>query len=223
MKNFTVDEKQKDGANKKAELEKWKRLFQKTLRRQQNMMKPQQQELREMIQRGKTAAAGWEECDYDTTAAAKDIKKGESSAAAATKCRGQQDTAAIAAGKAEAAAPAHTAKGKASTAGTHGTVEAAAAAVTGKIDENMRRSQYDENEQLDEKDEEIKALIKERRKINKKGKDQMKNVSKKIKKCIRDNKWQEFRKGYSEYWKNSRESRAFRTSNLRGKGRSFQK
>ena len=51
------------------------------------------------------------------------------------------------------------------------------------IDENRIRSHSEEKEQLDEKDEEIKALIEERRDISKEDKEQMKIVSKKIKTC----------------------------------------
>ena len=48
------------------------------------------------------------------------------------------------------------------------------------------RSRSNTEEQTDEKDDEIKTLIEERRNIKKEDKEQMKNVSKMIKKWIRD-------------------------------------
>ena len=48
----------------------------------------------------------------------------------------------------------------------------------------MLRSQNNKKDQVEEEDDEIKALIEERRNIRKEDKEQMKHVSKKIKKCI---------------------------------------
>ena len=63
----------------------------------------------------------------------------------------------------EASAAAHTTKGKTNTSGTQRIREAAAATEMEESDEIVMVSQYDENGQLDEKDEEIKALIEERK------------------------------------------------------------
>ena len=158
----------------------------------------------------------------NTTASAKDNKKGESAAAAA-KCGQHEETTAVAAGEAEASAAACTTKGKTSATGIQGKGEASAAAEMEKIDEITIVSQYDGNEQLDEKDEEIKAPIEERRKINTEDKERLKNVTRRSTHASETKKGQEGRNRYNAYWKKSKGSRAFRTLNLRGKERPFQK
>ena len=79
-----------------------------------------------------------------------------------------------------------------------------------------------QKDQTEEEDDEIKALIEERRNIGKEDKEQIKHLSKKIKKCIRDSTGLEDQKRFSEDWKSSKESRTFRALNLRRKGLSFQ-
>ena len=69
------------------------------------------------------------------------------------------------------------------TESTHVASEAAATKTT-KNEGDMLRSQNNKKDQVEEEDDEIKALIEERRNIRKEDKEQVKNVSKKIKKCI---------------------------------------
>ena len=65
----------------------------------------------------------------------------------------------------------------------------AAATMTTNNEGDMLRSQNNTKEQIEENTDEIKALIEKRRNIWKEDKEQMKNVSKKIKKkCIRRQK-----------------------------------
>ena len=69
---------------------------------------------------------------------------------------------------------------------THAT--AAASKEKAKRTEVMSRSQENKNEKTNERDEAIRRLIEERRNIVKGDKHQLKDLSKKIKKCIRDSK-----------------------------------
>ena len=74
-----------------------------------------------------------------------------------------------------------------STGSTHETGEAAASKNAKKSEGDMLRSRNNTKDQTDEKDDEIKAFIEERRNLRKIGQ-RTKNVSKQIKKCIRDKK-----------------------------------
>ena len=76
----------------------------------------------------------------------------------------------------------------AATVHAEGEANAAAATMTTKNVGYMLRSQNIIKEQNEEKDDEIRVLIAERRNIRKEDKEHMKNVSKMIKKCIRDKK-----------------------------------
>ena len=69
----------------------------------------------------------------------------------------------------------------------------------------------------EEEDEEIMALIDERGKTKKYDKERLKEVSKKIKKCIRDKKRSIRQEKSNAYWQSSKASRISRTSNQRRK------
>ena len=104
-------------------------------------------------------------------------------------------------------------------------MESASARAASEKEEISTESRHDKNEQRCEKDEEVKAHIEERKTSINMTKKSLKDVSKNIKRCIRDTKRekQRNRTRYSKYWKNSKESIAFRRSNQRGRKHSFQK
>ena len=92
--------------------------------------------------------------------------------------------------KDEAANKTHAEKcDEATAAADKGRNEATAAAAKMKSSKkDILRSQSNENCKSEEEDEEIMALIHERKKINKDDKERLKEVSKNINKCIRDKK-----------------------------------
>ena len=74
----------------------------------------------------------------------------------------------------------------------------------------MSRSQENKNEKTNEGDEAIRRHIEERRNIVKGDKHQLKDLSKKIKKCIRDRKKKtknNDKKRYSGFWRDSEASK----------------
>ena len=110
-----------------------------------------------------------------------------------------------------------------STESAHEASEAASATKKTKNEGDMLRSQNNKKDQVEEDDDEMKALIEERRNIRKEDKEQMKHVSKKIKKMYLRQKNQQGTNRFSEYWRSLRESRTFRTSNVRRKEYSHQR
>ena len=110
--------------------------------------------------------------------------------AAATDCTQGEASAASAANGLAAKRQQHKKKKeKMSTERAHETREAVIATMTTKIEGDMLRSPSNMKDQIEERDDEVKALIEERRNIKKEDKEQIKkNVSKKIQKCIREQK-----------------------------------
>ena len=87
----------------------------------------------------------------------------------------------------------------------------------------MREQQKVEAKKAESSDDEIKRLIKERRTIAREDKQQMKEVSKRIKKCIRKKQEQKGKRRYSRSLRSSVESTTYLRSNPQGKRHSSSK
>ena len=116
----------------------------------------------------------------------KKVAATEMAAAADGIAEGKEVTEAAAATDASAAASESTAEAKEKT-------EAAAT------------TQVSDQKKVEDKDEEILALIQERRTINKDEGKRIREVSKKIKKCIRVQRGMQEKTKFRRFWKNSKE------------------
>ena len=79
----------------------------------------------------------------------------------------------------------------------------------------MSKSQENKNEKTSEGDEEIRRLVEERRNTTKDEKHKLKELSKRIKKCIRERKRAKRQKTYNRFLKNSEASKEYHAKHLR--------
>ena len=144
-------------------------------------------------------------------------------AAAAMECTQGEANAASTAKELAATAAAQENSEKMSMERIHGTREAAVATMTTKIEGDMLRSQNNMKDQIEEIDDEIKALIEERRNIKEEDKEQIKEREQEDQTMHQKQKNQGGKKKSSEYRKSSNASRTSRASNLRRKEHTCQR
>ena len=95
--------------------------------------------------------------------------------------------------------------------------EASAASATATDEKIKRKNQAaalegtaaSEVQEINEKDERIRALVQERKTTAKHEKDRIREISKEIKKCIRENKRKERQEKFKRSWKKSRVQRTY--------------